>query len=102
MFKIFAIIAIGIACLGLFGLTALAAESRVKEIGIRKVLGASTMRIIHMLSSEFLKLVLIGYLIACPLAYIFLGRWLDNFAYKTSISIWTFFISAFLALFSPC
>ncbi|MFH2108578.1 MAG: FtsX-like permease family protein [Chrysiogenia bacterium] len=98
LFKIFAIIAIGIACLGLFGLTALAAESRVKEIGIRKVLGASSLGIVQLLTSEFLRLVLLGYLIACPLAYIAIGKWLDNFAYEAGIGAWTFFVSAFLAL----
>ena len=98
LFKIFSIIAIGIACLGLFGLTALAAESRVKEIGIRKVLGASNLGIVQLLTSEFLRLVLLGYLIACPLAYIAIGKWLDNFAYKAGISAWTFFVSVFLAL----
>jgi putative ABC transport system permease protein len=99
LFKVFSIIAIAIACLGLFGLAALAAESRVKEIGIRKMLGASGANLAGMLSSEFLRLVLAANLLAWPLAYIAIRGWLNKFAYRSSISVWTFLLAS-LAAFS--
>jgi putative ABC transport system permease protein len=99
LFKVFSIIAIAIACLGLFGLAALGAESRVKEIGIRKVLGASAASLAGMLSSEFLRLVLAANLIAWPLAFIAIRGWLNNFAYRSSISAWTFLLASLAAFF---
>ena len=92
-------LAILIACLGLFGLTAFTAERRTKEIGIRKVLGASVASIVGLLSGEFLKLVLIGVVLASPIAYYFLTSWLQGFAYRIEITWWHFAISALLTLF---
>jgi putative ABC transport system permease protein len=95
----FTAIAIVIACLGLFGLSAFAAEQRTKEIGIRKVLGASMASVMGLLSKDFLRLVIIALLIACPLAWYFMNRWLDSFAYKTQISWWIFLGAGALAIF---
>lgn len=90
MFDVFTVFTIIIACLGLFGLTAFAAEQRTKEIGIRKVLGASVASIVSMLSADFLKLVLIAVVIASPVAWYFMHEWLTNFAYRINISWWIF------------
>ncbi|HYE56512.1 MAG TPA: ABC transporter permease [Chitinophagaceae bacterium] len=86
--RYFTIIAIFISCLGLFGLTTFSVEQRTKEIGIRKVLGASTAGIISLLSKDFLKLVLISFLVASPLAWYFVNKWLQGFAYKAPFTIW--------------
>ncbi|PSL33841.1 ABC transporter permease [Dyadobacter jiangsuensis] len=86
-------VAIVIACLGLFGLTIFAAEQRRKEIGIRKVLGATVLNIVTMLSTDFLKLVLISVLLASPLAYLAMQRWLEDFAYHIPISWWVFVLA---------
>jgi putative ABC transport system permease protein len=94
----FAILAIVIACLGLFALAAYAAEQRTKEIGIRKVLGATVRNITTMLSMDFLKLVLIASVIAFPLAWWAMHSWLNDFAYRTSISWWIFAAAGALAL----
>jgi putative ABC transport system permease protein len=99
IFFYFTILAIFIACLGLFGLSSFTAEQRTKEIGIRKVLGASIGNIIFMLSKEFTKWVLVANIIAWPVAYYVMSRWLQIFAYRTSISVWIFILSAALALF---
>jgi putative ABC transport system permease protein len=88
--------AILIACLGLFGLATFTAERRTKEIGIRKVLGASVASIVGLLSSEFLKLVLIGVVIASPIAYYFMNNWLQGFAHRVDIVWWYFAIAALL------
>ena len=85
-----AVIAILLSCLGLFAIVALMMEQRRKEIGIRKVLGASTHSVAGMLSREFLGLVGVAFLIAIPISWYFLHRWLDNFLYKTSIAWWIF------------
>jgi putative ABC transport system permease protein len=82
LFLYFAIVAIFIACLGLFGLASYTAEQRTKEIGIRKVLGASVTSIITRLSLEFTRWVLIANFIAWPLAWLLMDRWLENFAYS--------------------
>jgi putative ABC transport system permease protein len=95
----FTVIAVLIACLGLFGLSAFAAEQRTKEIGIRKVLGASMTSVMGLLSKDFLRLVIIALLIACPVAWYIMNRWLDNFAYKTQISWWIFFGAGTIAIF---
>jgi putative ABC transport system permease protein len=87
-----------IACLGLFGLTIFIVERKIKEIGIRKVLGASVANIVRLLSTDFLKLVLIAALIASPLAYYFMHEWLQNFAYHIGINWWVFAVSGFIAL----
>lgn len=86
----FSILAVVIACLGLFGLAAYAAEQRTKEIGIRKVLGASVTGIVQMLSKDFLKLVAIAVLIAFPFAWWAMNNWLQHFAYRSAISWWIF------------
>jgi putative ABC transport system permease protein len=95
----FTTLAIVIACLGLFGLAAYAAEQRTKEIGIRKVLGASIMNIAGMLSLDFIKLVCIAIIISSPFAWYFMQKWLQDFAYRISIEWWVFAISGVAALF---
>ena len=85
---IFTSLAIIIACLGLFGLAAYAAEQRTKEIGIRKVLGASMSGIVGMLSRDFIKLVIIAIVIASPLAWYAMNYWLQDFAYRINIQWW--------------
>ncbi|MBW7838794.1 MAG: ABC transporter permease [Chitinophagaceae bacterium] len=94
----FAILAIFIACLGLFGLVTYMAEQRTKEIGIRKVLGASVGQVTGMLSRDFLKLVLIASLIAFPVAWWVMHRWLQDFAYRIKIDWWVFLIAGLIAL----
>jgi ABC-type antimicrobial peptide transport system permease subunit len=94
----FAIIAILISAMGLLGLAAFAAEQRVKEIGIRKVLGASVQNIIGLLSAEFLKTVLIANVVAFPVAWYMMNKWLQDFAYRTNISWWIFAVAACIAL----
>lgn len=90
MFSVFTGLAIFIACMGLFGLVTFTAESRTKEIGIRKVLGASVSGIVGMLSQDFVRLVLISAIIATPVAWYLMSRWLQDFAYKISIPIWIY------------
>jgi putative ABC transport system permease protein len=94
----FTIIAILISCLGLFGLATFSAEQRVKEIGIRKVLGASVSSLVSLLSKEFVKLVLISLVVASPIAWFAMNKWLQDFAYRTSIGWWVFAITSVLAL----
>jgi len=86
----FAVLAIFISCLGLFGLASFVAEQRTKEIGIRKVIGASVFSIWNLLSKEFAGLVIISLLIACPVAYYFLHNWIQQYTYHTGISWWIF------------
>jgi len=95
----FAVLAIFISCLGLFGMSSYVAEQRKKEIGIRKVLGASTMNLWRMLSIEFVILVIISCIIGMPIAWIFLTRWLAGYAYHTQISAWIFVAVSMTALF---
>jgi putative ABC transport system permease protein len=94
---IFSLLAVIVACFGLFGLASFAAEQRTKEIGIRKVLGASVAGIILLLSREFTKWVLVANILAWPIAYYVMNRWLENFAYKTSPGIRIFVLSGLLA-----
>ncbi|HTE31027.1 MAG TPA: FtsX-like permease family protein, partial [Chryseolinea sp.] len=89
----FAILAIFISCLGLFGLASYVAEQRTKEIGVRKVLGASVFSIWKMLSKDFVALVIISMAIVTPITYYFMHRWLQNYQYRTTIQ-WRVFISA--------
>jgi putative ABC transport system permease protein len=98
IFIAFAVLAILIACLGLFGLVTYAAEQRTKEIGIRKVLGATVANIVSMLSKDFLRLVFIASLIAFPVAWFAMNRWLQDFAYRINISWWIFGMAAMTAL----
>ena len=95
---IFTSLAIIVACLGLFGLSAYAAEQRTKEIGIRKVLGASISSILSMLSLDFIKLVLIALLISTPFAWYIMHKWLQGFAYRADISWWIFGVSGMAAV----
>jgi putative ABC transport system permease protein len=94
----FALIAILISCLGLFGLAAFSAEQRTKEIGIRKVLGAGTANIVRLLSMDFIKLVLIGFILATPIAWWAMQQWLNNYAYKVPLRWWMFGLGGLLAL----
>jgi putative ABC transport system permease protein len=85
---LFSILAVCIGCLGLFGLTIFTTQQRTKEIGIRKVLGASMLSIISLLSTDFLKLVLLASLIALPVAWFAMHKWLEDFAYRIEIGLW--------------
>ena len=98
VFKAFAAFAIFISCLGLFGLSAYSAQLRIKEVGIRKVLGASIYNVTFLLTHDFIKLVLLATIISWPLAWYTMSRWLDGFAYRVNINVWTFFISGAFAL----
>jgi len=95
---IFALIAILISCLGLFGLAAYTAEQRKKEIGVRKVLGSSVANIVRLLSVDFVKLVLVAVIIAIPTGYFLMDNWLQDYAYRIDINFWIFFIAAALAV----
>ena len=94
----FAFLAIFISCLGLFGLATFTAEQRVKEIGVRKVLGASVASIISLLTNNFLQLVAISMIIAFPIAWYAMNSWLQGFAYKINIEWWTFAIAGVLTI----
>jgi putative ABC transport system permease protein len=96
--NIFSILIILVACLGLFGLVTYTAEQRTKEIGIRKVLGASVTQVTQMLSKEFLKLVLIASFIAFPVAWWAMNKWLQSFAYRITVSWWIFVVAGLIAL----
>jgi predicted permease len=96
--QIFAVLAILISCLGLFGLAAYTAEQRRKEIGVRKVLGASVPTIVKLLSKDFLKLVLISILVAAPIAWWLINSWLDNYAYRIEINWWIFVAAGVIAI----
>ena len=98
MINYFTLIAIIISCLGLFGLATFTAEQRTKEIGIRKVLGANIYGVVALLSKDFLKLVLIAVIIASPLAFYLMNKWLQNFAYQTSITWQVFVLTALVAV----
>jgi putative ABC transport system permease protein len=98
IFTSFAILAIIIACLGLFALSAFMAEQRNKEIGIRKVLGASVSGITTMLSKDFLKLVILSIVIASPFAYWAMTKWLQDYAYRISIAWWMIAVAGFAAI----
>lgn len=97
-FKMFSAIAIFIGCLGLYGLVSFMAETRIKEIGIRKVLGASVSSIVSLLSKDFFKLVLVALVIASPIAWYLMQQWLQGFAYRIEITWWIFALSGGLAL----
>jgi putative ABC transport system permease protein len=93
LFTTFACIAIFIACLGLFGLSAFSISQRIKEIGIRKVLGADVSTIVGLLSKDFLKLVGVAAVLAFPVAWYFMNNWLQDFAYRISMPWWVFIIA---------
>ncbi len=96
LISLFSILAITIACLGLFGLAAYTAQRRTKEIGIRKVLGASIFSLMRLLSKDFVKLILIAFLIALPVSWYMSELWLQNFAYRTSTGVGIFLIAGVL------
>jgi len=98
IFAIFSLLTIFIACLGLYGLASFTAELRRKEIGVRKVVGASIGSIIYMMSRDFLKLVMLSMLVAFPVSYYFMSRWLEQFAFRIDIQISSFVLSAALTL----
>lgn len=98
IFTTFSVLAILIACLGLLGLATYTAEQRTKEIGIRKVLGANVGNIVGLLSKDFIKLVLIAIVLATPVAWFAMNKWLEGFAYQVSIHWWVFLISGLLAV----
>jgi putative ABC transport system permease protein len=95
---VFALLSILVSCLGLFGLAAFTTEQRTKEIGVRKVLGASVASITGLLAQDFLKLVLVAIVLACPLAYYFMQQWLADFAYRIDIQWWMFVGAALAAV----
>lgn len=97
--KIFAALALAISCLGLFGLSAFTAEQRTREIGIRKVLGANVTGLVAMLSKDFLRIVVVAILLATPLAFYCMQRWLQDFPYRISINWWVFVLGGLTAVF---
>jgi putative ABC transport system permease protein len=98
LFTNFAVLAIFISCLGLLGLASYSTIQRTKEIGVRKVLGASVSNIVNLLSSEFIKLVLIAFVIAAPIGWFGMNIWLSDFAYRTTITWWIFAIAGTSAI----
>lgn len=94
-FNVFAIIAIFISCMGLYGLSAFMAEQRTREIGVRKVLGASVFNVVYLLSTGFTKLILIAIVIAIPIAWFATNKWLSSFAYRVNVG-WAIFLIASL------
>jgi putative ABC transport system permease protein len=93
---VFAGLAIVIACIGLFALTAFTAEQRTKEIGIRKVLGASVPGIVVLLSREFGRLILVAFVIASPIAWYVVTWWLTSYSYKTEIGVWVYVVAGMI------
>jgi ABC-type antimicrobial peptide transport system permease subunit len=98
LFNVFSVLSILISCLGLFGLATFATQRRIKEIGIRKVLGAGEAGIVGMLSKDFVKLVAISLVIAFPVAWWIMNEWLDNFVYRIHINVWVFVLAGMCAL----
>lgn len=96
IFNYFTILAVFISCLGLFGLSSFLTQQRTKEIGIRKVFGASSQSILILLSKEYTRLILISNILAWPIAYLVIINWLENFAYQSSVSIWIFVLAGLL------
>lgn len=95
---LFAILTIFISCLGLFGLATYMAENRIKEIGVRKVLGATVTNITALLSKDFLKLVIISFVIASPVAWYAMSKWLETYSYRVSIEWWVFALTAIVSI----
>jgi putative ABC transport system permease protein len=98
IFGIFSILAVVIACIGLFGLSTYMAEQRTKEVGIRKVLGSTASKIVVLMSRDFAKLVAVAFLIAVPIAYYVMFKWLQSFSFRTSIQLWIFLLAGVVAL----
>jgi len=95
----FSVLAVIISCLGLLGLSAFTVEKRVKEIGIRKVLGASPASIAYILSFEFVKLVLVAIAVALPVSFFVINEWLHRFAYAIDLELWFFIATGLIAIF---
>jgi putative ABC transport system permease protein len=102
VFGLFALLAVIVACLGLFGLAAFSAQQRTKEIGIRKVLGASVSGVVGLLSKEYAVLVLVANLLAWPVAYLVMHRWLQTFAYHIEPGVGTLAIAGIVTLLIAC
>jgi putative ABC transport system permease protein len=98
IFISFTLMAIFISCLGLFGLASFTADQRTKEIGIRKVLGASVSHVILLLSRDFTKWVILANVVAWPAAFFIMNKWLQGFAYRIGLAVWIFVISGVAAL----
>ena len=98
MFLIFTVLAILVAMMGVFGLVALSTAQRTKEIGIRKVNGAHSDRIVRMFCREYMIWVGVAFVIACPLGYLFMARWLSNFAYQATVGWWLFPLAGLVVL----
>jgi putative ABC transport system permease protein len=98
LFKYFSFIAIFISCIGLFGLSLFVIELKRKEIGIRKINGAKIGEVIFLLNRDFIRWVIIAYVLACPVAWLVMNKWLENFAYKTNLSLWIFALAGVMAL----
>lgn len=98
IYKIFSVIAILISCLGLYGLVSFMAVQRRKEVGVRKVLGASVAHVVYLFSKEFTILILIGFAIATPIAWYIMNQWLGNFNYRINISAWIFVLAIFISI----
>ncbi len=98
MLKVFTFIAILIACLGLIGMVGFIIETKIKEIGIRKVLGADTVKIMYLIGNRFIVLIVLAFIISSPIAYFLMSDWLEIFAYRINISIWIIMVPLFLTL----
>ena len=98
LYKIFAVIAIFLSCLGLYGLASFMAIQRIKEVGIRKVLGATTTNIVYLFSKEFIILISIAFIIATPIAWYYMNKWLQDYVYRISLSWWIFFAGGVVAI----
>ena len=98
VFSVFTFLSLTVACLGLLGLAIYTAQRRTKEIGIRKVLGASIENVVTMLSKDFLKLVIVASIISFPIAWYAMDKWLQDFAYRTPVSWWIFSLAAGITL----
>ena len=98
IFGYFSLIAILISCMGLYGLTLFVIENRIKEIGVRKVMGASVTNILKMFVIDYVKLILISTIIAYPLAWYTMNKWLHNFAYRINITWWIFILAGGIAI----
>ncbi|MEO6455637.1 MAG: ABC transporter permease, partial [Ginsengibacter sp.] len=99
LYKIFAVVAILLSCLGLYGLASFMAVQRIKEVGIRKVLGATASNIVYLFSKEFILLISIAFVIATPIAWYFMNKWLQNYPYRINISWWMFIAGGVLSIF---
>jgi len=98
LFRTFSLVIIFIAFTGLFGLISFVASQRTREVAIRKVLGASTLELVQLLNGSFLVMVFIANLIAWPVAYVFVGKWLDSYAYRITLGIWPFAIAMLISM----